>query len=701
MSKIADAEANATSLDGLVNDNGLIPTLRNGPKPSWQYLVDGWDGQIASKITELNKSRGFRVIGAFADGFTYELFNDVGIDTDGNSWIYTGAGAPNKVVNAGTVPSAPDYEQVTFNTASSISNANGGTVQDHINANRGVEYLKQLGTVGNLEDGQRFAVNGYYEGTLVGGGQFVWDASRSKADHNGGTVIAPEALVAWDGSQSDIASVLDWSGSGVGCFLRKVNTVHHARPELTPSWFGATGQGDDTKQIQACWNTDSSSNDMSGDVWSVSNLTIPNRAGFVLKGKCTISAIDAGDTYYMVASEKHLSNIAEAQSPIRIGDGVIFDAKGLKTHAIISQSWNSDLDIEVTGAVLDGLLISAQTKDGTTFPSSSMVNNRIKIRAHHNGGAGMYVQDAERNNATDGYILPGSYAYANGAEGVRIDAGAGWDVQLNTYGNAANGLRFNGVGKGTRVHNSFLDDDLALEVNAHLEVGLLQLDSSTILGRVTTNGTGNKAPYGIYSHDNHYLKEGHMYHSFFGADREMYSANDTFETADPFRFHNGSSTGRFIVNNAYLGAESRNVTATFDAQSKVVRLFQGDDPLLHKGGVFRSQSDQITPSSFSFSTDIFGLPSASQKAGGITILTRRFNTGTTRVKWRGEFVVSSKTNGTDPWVVDLLPIIETSSEWLSLPSITVTDNGDGTGTITIFGEPSDDDGYGRVNVTWS
>ena len=129
MSKIADTEANATSLDGLVNDNALVPTLRNGPKPSYQYLVDGWDEQITSKITELDKYRDFRVVGTFEDGFTYELFNDVGIDDGGNSWIYTGAGAPNKVVAAGTVPSAPDYEQVVYNRADNIKMTSGESVQ--------------------------------------------------------------------------------------------------------------------------------------------------------------------------------------------------------------------------------------------------------------------------------------------------------------------------------------------------------------------------------------------------------------------------------------------------------------------------------------------------------------------------------------------------------------------------------------------
>ena len=168
MSKITDAEANATSLDGLVNDNALVPTLRNGPKPSYQYLVDGWNTEISKTIEALNKSRGFRVVGDFATGFTYELFNDTGIDTDGNSWIYVGAGAPNKVVAAGTVPSTPDYEQVTFNAASGVSNANGGSVQDFIYLSNNITTLQEvageLDVIPRLE--AALAVNS--EVTLIG-----------------------------------------------------------------------------------------------------------------------------------------------------------------------------------------------------------------------------------------------------------------------------------------------------------------------------------------------------------------------------------------------------------------------------------------------------------------------------------------------------------------------------------------------------
>lgn len=86
------------------------------------YFDSRVEDSVSKIIEETQSSRGFRVVGAFADGFTYELFNDVGIDADGNSWIYVGAGAPNKIVAAGTVPSVgAGYEQVTFNSLQQLS----------------------------------------------------------------------------------------------------------------------------------------------------------------------------------------------------------------------------------------------------------------------------------------------------------------------------------------------------------------------------------------------------------------------------------------------------------------------------------------------------------------------------------------------------------------------------------------------------
>lgn len=220
MSLFTNAEADALSLDGLVNDNALVSTRRNGPKPSYQFLVDKWDAEFAAKIIEINKSRGFRVVGTFAAGFTYELLNDVGIDASGNSWIYTGTDELPKVITAGTVPSSPDFQQVTYNDHSGLVNLNSEGGHDEIYA-RSVNSLKSLvAYTPALIDGQKFDVTGFYLNTKVGGGLFIWDSSCDKSTHNGGTVISPEALTAWDGLQPNLSQLLSWTGTGNGCWVR-------------------------------------------------------------------------------------------------------------------------------------------------------------------------------------------------------------------------------------------------------------------------------------------------------------------------------------------------------------------------------------------------------------------------------------------------------------------------------------------------
>lgn len=88
-----------------------------------------------------------------------------------------------------------------------------------------------------------YGVIGFYSGSSVGGGNFIWSPSTSKSSHNGGTVIAPEAISAWDGTKAGLSSLLNWSGSGDGCWVRICNIS-------TPEYFGANQSGDDTLPIQ-------------------------------------------------------------------------------------------------------------------------------------------------------------------------------------------------------------------------------------------------------------------------------------------------------------------------------------------------------------------------------------------------------------------------------------------------------------------
>lgn len=108
-----------------------------------------------------------------------------------------------------------------------------------------VPSIKQLTIVPNPQ-----IVRGFYANTTFGGGTFIYDATASKANHNGGTIIAPEAIAAWNGTQANLSALLNWTGAGLGCFLRV------GVSSLFPSWFGASAQGslNDSTAIQKCFD---------------------------------------------------------------------------------------------------------------------------------------------------------------------------------------------------------------------------------------------------------------------------------------------------------------------------------------------------------------------------------------------------------------------------------------------------------------
>lgn len=78
-----------------------------------------------------------------------------------------------------------------------------------------VASIKQLKQIPNPQ-----LVRGFYDNTTLGGGTFVWDATVSKANHNGGTVIAPEAITVWNGTPAGLTALLSWTGAGLGCYVK-------------------------------------------------------------------------------------------------------------------------------------------------------------------------------------------------------------------------------------------------------------------------------------------------------------------------------------------------------------------------------------------------------------------------------------------------------------------------------------------------
>ncbi|TMV43726.1 hypothetical protein FE783_34355 [Paenibacillus mesophilus] len=100
-----------------------------------------------------------------------------------------------------------------------------------------------------LHDGQCFCVKGYRAGTSHGGGTYVWDASRGKGVHNGGTVIDPNRPFPTDWTND--GQVANWfaaDAAGQGCYTRIGDAA------ITPEMFGADPGGviPSQRQITRC-----------------------------------------------------------------------------------------------------------------------------------------------------------------------------------------------------------------------------------------------------------------------------------------------------------------------------------------------------------------------------------------------------------------------------------------------------------------
>lgn len=248
MTDFANLQADALSAAGFVNENGLIPTRYGGNKKSWQYLVDQFEAEFAETLLEINKSRGYRVVGTFSAGFDYELFNDVGIDANGNSWIYVGAGAPVKTVTAGTVPSGPDYHQVTFNDHNVTVNRSAANAHDDIytrNFKSTADLRAQTDAGGNHLDftdfpqDTKFYWQGYYAPSDGGSnwGRLKFGDSTSLVDDGGSIFVIVNDAVNGVWVEANIKG-------------KKLNVMK----------FGAVGGvdasvADSSAQIQNAWNT--------------------------------------------------------------------------------------------------------------------------------------------------------------------------------------------------------------------------------------------------------------------------------------------------------------------------------------------------------------------------------------------------------------------------------------------------------------
>ena len=142
MATFDDSKRDAADLATGMNEDTTFNTRYGvNPKKSFPMAIREIQTDAAAAIESLKTSRGFRDVGAFASGFTYELANDVAIDANGDYWAYADINALPVTVPAGTTPTEGEYSQRTWNSASAVITASGTTVQDELEKS---PYSRQL-----------------------------------------------------------------------------------------------------------------------------------------------------------------------------------------------------------------------------------------------------------------------------------------------------------------------------------------------------------------------------------------------------------------------------------------------------------------------------------------------------------------------------------------------------------------------------
>jgi len=175
---------------------------------------------------------GYIPVGTFAAGCTVSQSN--GVVSDGSSfWRWDGA-LP-KTVTAGSAPTPTGVGswvlvsdggfRAELAADDSEELVSGEKALHIVSAAIGVSHIKLLPVTG-LSEGMRVKVKSFHDGWAaytarpVGGGDFYYRSDLSKSNHNGGTIIAPEAVSAWDGTTANLTTLLNWTGSGTGCYVR-------------------------------------------------------------------------------------------------------------------------------------------------------------------------------------------------------------------------------------------------------------------------------------------------------------------------------------------------------------------------------------------------------------------------------------------------------------------------------------------------
>lgn len=221
-----DLSDNAQVLDKLVVGTGPSVVDRLGRlRYSWagmeyefQNAQDGRDAEFQQFLGSL----GYAWVGDYAAGVVFNRRNEYTV-RDGVLYRPAASAALPLVMTGTWATDQPklvvmDLEELL---RADLANSSDPTLGAALVA-RAVSTVSDIPALlqAPKDASQLYAVKGYHPGTTYGGaGLRQWNPGRSKADHNGGTVIDPDKVFPAD--WADLATVQTWfvgSGAGTGCW---------------------------------------------------------------------------------------------------------------------------------------------------------------------------------------------------------------------------------------------------------------------------------------------------------------------------------------------------------------------------------------------------------------------------------------------------------------------------------------------------
>ncbi|MDH1410871.1 hypothetical protein N5F20_10335 [Citrobacter freundii] len=214
-----DLYDNAQNLDHLSLDkeNEYFPDRLGNPRITWH----GMEEQFKRSLADV----GWILVESFQIGASITLINQA-LKDESSGEYYRWDGALPKSVPAGSTPASTGGIGKGAWVAVGAS-AFGKSIAI-------VESVKDLMALSDKSANNVRQVTGYVPGTDFGGGQFYWDASKPKSQHNGITIFSP--TVPWDGSYAGLAAFLAGTGEtdagGTGCWMRS------KKGDIMASWAG-------------------------------------------------------------------------------------------------------------------------------------------------------------------------------------------------------------------------------------------------------------------------------------------------------------------------------------------------------------------------------------------------------------------------------------------------------------------------------